>query len=173
MTNEKLVASCGTYCGACEMYRASKDKSKAKMDAMMKDFSSMGLNLKPENIDCDGCLAGGKLTPWCQECKMKKCALEKTSNGICSPECGNFPCETLSSFSQDKLTHHHEVIDNLNQCYKVGLKKHAELEEKRWQCPNCKQPLAWYDAACPKCGEKRSDKLFKPEYEWSVKKYSE
>jgi hypothetical protein len=172
MANEKLIATCGTYCGACEMYRAAKDKNQAKIDAMMKDFSSMGLNIKPETIDCDGCLAGGKLTPWCQECKMKKCAKEKGENGICSPTCPDFPCETLSKFSEDALTHHHEVLDNLRRLHEVGLKKHAEQEEKRWQCPKCKQPLAWYDRACPKCGEKRPDKLFKVEYDWSVKRYS-
>jgi predicted amidophosphoribosyltransferase len=64
------------------------------------------------------------------------------------------------------MTHHKEIIDNCRRLHKAGPKKHAGQEEKRWLCPECKQPLSWYDKACKKCGASRSEKVFKLEYNW-------
>ncbi len=169
MNKENLIASCGLYCGACEMYRAVQDNNIEKCESMLKAFNSRGGNFMLDDIECDGCLCGGKLTPWCRECGMRNCAKHKDGEKICSPDCGDFPCEQLANFSQDNMTHHHEVVNNLCRLHKVGLKKHAGQEEKRWLCPECKTPLSWYDMKCPKCGKERSKNLFKLEYEWPPK----
>ncbi len=173
MADEKLIAACGTYCGACEMYRAAHDNNTEKINFMLDVFSQYGMKVTAESLECDGCLAGGKITPWCRACAMKNCAEHKDDNGICSPACADFPCEQLKTFSTDKLTHHHEVIENLQRQYAVGLTEHAREEEKRWACPQCGRALAWYDRKCPACGEPRSDQLFTVEYDWTPAKYFE
>ena len=166
MNNENLIAACGLYCGACEMYRAAHDNNHVKCEMLVKAFNSRGGNVTLEDIKCDGCLGGGKLTPWCRECGMRNCAKHKDGQKICSPDCGDFPCEQLFNFSKDNMTHHHEVLDNLHRLYKSGIKKHAREEEKRWLCPECKTPLSWYDAKCPKCGAKRPRQLYKVPENW-------
>jgi hypothetical protein len=161
MNRENLIASCGLYCGACEMYRAGHDNNQQKCESLLKAFNSRGGKFTLEDIKCDGCLAGGKLTPWCQQCNIRSCAKSKSDDAICSPDCTDFPCKTLTGFANDGMRHHLEVIDNLQRLHKAGLKKHAEQEEKRWLCPGCKAPVSWYNQTCSKCGEPRSKKLYK------------
>jgi hypothetical protein len=166
MNKENLIAACGLYCGACEMYRAVQDNNQQKCEALLKQFNSRGGNFTLDDITCDGCLGGGKLTPWCRECGMRNCAKHKNGETRCTPECPDFPCAQLTGFSTDQMTHHHEVLDNLDCLHKVGIKKHAEQEEKRWLCPECKTHLSWYDTKCPKCGKERSKKLYKVPENW-------
>ena len=169
MDKEKLIAACGLYCGACEMYRAVHDKDEAKIDRLVKAFNAAGFKVTREDIECDGCLAGGRLTPWCKECTMKNCPEHKNDNGICSPECKDFPCKTLSDFSRERWTHHHETVDNLRRLHEMGLTKHAEEEGKRWLCPQCHKSVTWFERACASCGALRSEKLFKLDYDWPPK----
>jgi rubrerythrin len=58
------------------------------------------------------------------------------------------------------MLHHSEVLANLRQIKEMGMKKWTQREEDRWRCPQCKTFLSWYDPACPKCGAKRSERLF-------------
>ena len=45
MGDTNLVATCGLYCGACEMYRADHDNNVQKLENL-----AMGLSEKPECI---------------------------------------------------------------------------------------------------------------------------
>jgi predicted amidophosphoribosyltransferase len=58
------------------------------------------------------------------------------------------------------MLHNAEVLSNLHQIRSVDLKKWAKLGEEKLSCPKCQSPIAWYDPACLKCGEKRSERLF-------------
>jgi hypothetical protein len=157
---EKLIAACGTYCGACEMYRAIHDNNDAKQQALIKAFNSRGGKFTVADLECDGCLAGGRLSPWCRECKIKDCDKRKPGETICSSECPDFPCQKLNEFTL-QMPHHAEVIDNLRRLEKVGIKEHARQEEERWLCPQCRTPLAWYYKTCYKCGANRPEHLYK------------
>jgi hypothetical protein len=42
----------------------------------------------------------------------------------------------------------------------MGIKNWARYERERWQCPECSDPLSWYDSVCSNCGAKRSERLF-------------
>jgi hypothetical protein len=159
MKREDLIATCGTYCGACEMYRAVHDNNEAKQQAIIQKFNARGGNLTIADLACDGCLAGGRLSPWCRECNIKSCSKLKPGETICSPSCADFPCQLLNDFVK-QMPHHEEVIDNLRRLEKVGLKKHAEEEEKRWLCPQCGTPMTWYYKTCYKCGAERSKELY-------------
>jgi len=170
MAKENLIAACGLYCGACEIYRASSSGNKAKLEEIRTGLNIRGgTNFTLEDMDCDGCVAEGKLNAWCRDCNIRSCVKHKPGESVCSPECTDYPCAQFTNFANDGMTHHKEIIENLNRLYKVGLKKHAEQEEKRWACPKCKQTLSWYDRVCTKCGEPRSAKVFKLEYDWPPK----
>jgi hypothetical protein len=160
MEREKLVSACGLFCGACEMYRAVHDNNKAKQESLVQAFNARGGTFTLADLECDGCLAGGRLAPWCKQCNIKSCSQRQPGEMICSADCSDFPCQKLTEFEK-QMPHHAEVADNLRRLKKVGLKKHAEQEEKRWLCPKCKTPMSWYAQNCAKCGAPRSEKLYK------------
>jgi hypothetical protein len=143
------------------MYRSVHDNNKAKQEALIKAFNSRGGSFTAADLECDGCLAEGRLSPWCRQCEIKSCAKRKPGEIICSPDCPDFPCSALRDFLNAGLLHHEEVMDNLRRFHEKGLVKHAEDEERRWLCPQCKTPMSWYDRTCHQCGAERSKELFK------------
>ena len=161
MNKEKLIAPCGLFCGACEMYRAYHDNNESKMQTLEEGFNSRGWKFTADDLKCDGCIAGGRVVAWGHQCKMRLCARHTPEKPWCSPQCPDFPCQDLSDFAKMSITHHNEIIDNLRRLDKVGIKRHAFQEEKRWLCPECKTLLAWYDQKCQKCGAKRPEYLYK------------
>src|SRR4030043_477724 len=160
MNRENSIAACGLYCGACEMYRADHDNNEVKSQALLQQFNARGGTLSSDDLKCDGCLEQGTLTPWCKQCNIRLCTRRKAGETRCSPDCPDFPCSLLTNFANDGMTHHVEVLDNLRQLEKMGIKKWAEKEEKRWLCPQCKTPMSWYYQTCHKCGTERSKKLY-------------
>ena len=156
---EKLVASCGLYCGACPMYLATQNKDDERAKALLKQFSSGKMNWKMEDLLCDGCIAGGRLATFCRSCQIRESAAKKTKDKLCS-SCPDFACSRITAFNNDGMLHHSEVLANLRQLQKIGLKDWAKSEDERWKCPQCKGAISWYDASCPKCGAARSGKLF-------------
>lgn len=58
-----------------------------------------GLNLKPEDINCDGCLAvRGRLLSFCQICEIKQCCSKKGLENCAV--CNEQPCEKLVKFHE-------------------------------------------------------------------------
>ena len=71
------------------------DVAREKTAAFYSD--KFGFNLKPEEINCDGCLSkGGKLIGYCQSCEIRKCCCEKNLDNCAS--CEEQPCEKLIKF---------------------------------------------------------------------------
>jgi hypothetical protein len=161
MSKENLIAACGLYCGACEMYRAYHDNNESKLQYLVQGFNSKGGKFTAEDLKCDGCLAAGRLVAWGHQCKMRLCDRHGPEEPWCSSKCPDFPCKSLTDFANMGITHHNEIIDNLRRLEKAGIKKHTEQEEKRWLCPECQTPLAWYDQTCHQCGAKRPEHLYK------------
>jgi len=157
-SNEKLVAPCGLYCGACPMYIATQQKDDKKVQAMMKQFGRA--NMPADDMLCDGCIGGGRLAVFCRKCEILSCASKKSPQSKRCFDCSDFACDRINKFNNDGMLHHAEVLPNLRQIRSVGLNKWAKLEEEKWSCPKCKSPVTWYDPACSKCGEKRSERLF-------------
>jgi len=157
---EKLVASCGLYCGACAMYLATKeDNYEGRRASIQKQFGGFDIKLSKEDLLCDGCLSGGRLASFCRKCGMRDCATDKAKTRRCS-ECAEFSCSRITGFNKDGMLHHSEVLENLNQLRVMGIKDWAKHEEERWRCPVCKTAFAWYDSECVKCKAPRPDKLF-------------
>ncbi|MEJ2110567.1 MAG: DUF3795 domain-containing protein [Acidobacteriota bacterium] len=156
---EQLIAVCGTYCGACPMYINNQPGDQQKRKEMFERYAGGPMRMNLDTLVCDGCLSGGNLAFHCQNCKMRLCATEKPDVTRCS-DCSDFPCSLLTDFSNDGKLHHVELPDNLRNLQKMGIKEWARYEQERWTCPECSNPLSWYDAVCSDCGAKRSGKLF-------------
>jgi hypothetical protein len=121
MNVENLVAACGLYCEACEMYRADHDNNQQKREELLKGFTARGGKLSLDDLKCDGCLGQGNLTPWCLQCGIRLCSKRKPGETRCSSRCPDFPCSLLTNFANDGMTHHIEVIDNLHRLQKIGI----------------------------------------------------
>jgi hypothetical protein len=156
---EKLVAPCGLYCGACPMFLATQEKDEQKVQVLLQQFSIRGSKTVPQNMQCDGCIGGGRVASFCRNCQMRSCAKITKEVTRCA-DCPDFPCSKITNFKNDGMLHHAEVLDNCRKLKEVGIKEWTKREEERWSCPKCHAKIAWYDKACSSCGEKRSDKLF-------------
>ena len=157
MEGEHLAAVCGLYCGACSLYRARRDDNPQRLEELVKTMSERW-QVKPEEIDCDGCLAGGRLMPYCRQCKMRLCAAEKPEVTRCS-DCTDFPCSLITDFNNDGMRHHAEVLDNLRRMREIGLEAWLKKEEERWRCPQCGTPVDWYAQTCFRCGTEQPYRL--------------
>ncbi len=161
MKNQDLVAVCGLYCGACSIYRATQDGNEEKLKDFAQGLSARtGKNFTVDDVLCDGCLTRGRLDLWCRNCQIRICPELKAGRVRCS-DCEELPCSRLTSFQNDGMKHHLEIVDNLKNLQEAGIERWAAQEEKRWTCPLCNASLAWYDAACPGCQTPRPDELFK------------
>jgi hypothetical protein len=153
--NEKLVAPCGLFCGACPAYIATHVNNAQAAASKPEPGSKPSLR----DMQCDGCLGGGRLPAHAPKCAIRICAVEKTKTGRCS-ECQEFPCSLITDFNNDGILHHAEVLENLRQLRKMGIDDWTKREDAHWQCPKCQARLGWYDAECPKCKAPRPDRLF-------------
>jgi len=160
MKTEELVAVCGLYCGACTMYRTLRENNEQKTAGLIQILKARGMDYTAEELKCDGCLANGRLTPFCRVCEIRLCPQNKDGVIRCA-DCPEFPCARITAFNNDGNPHHAEVLENCRRLKEDGIEKWAKSEEERWLCPQCKTQLSWYDMVCPKCGAPRSDKLFK------------
>ena len=96
----QIVGICGLICSDCPAYIATKknngDARKKTAEIWSKEFSS---DIKPEDINCDGCLiknGEGKLFSHCLICEIRKCAQSKNLKNCAY--CKDFQCEKLLNF---------------------------------------------------------------------------
>jgi hypothetical protein len=95
---KQMIAYCGLVCSSCPTFLATQnddDIAREKTAALYSE--KFGLNFTPKEINCDGCLStGGKLIGYCQACKIRKCAIEKSVENCAV--CDEQPCEELIKF---------------------------------------------------------------------------
>ena len=94
----KMIAYCGLVCSECPTLMATKnDDIQAKRKVADYLSKTYGLNYKPEDINCDGCLSeNGNLLAYCRTCAIRKCAREK-GHANCA-QCPDQPCNALIQF---------------------------------------------------------------------------
>ena len=155
--NEHLAAVCGLYCGACGLYRARRDDNPERLEEILRTTSERW-GVPEEEIGCDGCLGGGKLTPHCKDCRMRLCAEEKPEVTRCA-DCPDFPCDMITDFNNDGARHHAEVLTNLRDIQKIGAEKWVAEQEESWRCPGCGIQVGWYDRNCYSCGDTQPYRL--------------
>ena len=95
---EKMIAFCGLVCTECPALLATRDddddKRKETAELWSKQFN---LDLKPEDINCQGCLSDGvDVFGHCKVCEMRKCGRDKGLDNCA--HCDEYACETLGNF---------------------------------------------------------------------------
>ena len=163
--NASLAAACGTFCGACPAYLAKhtedeqirqKRISPETVEAQKGIPSSSWM----KGLLCDGCLSCSQLAGHCKSCNIRLHALEKQKDARCT-DCGELPCYRITSLiNMGGYLHRQEYLPNLKKIREMGVQEWAKYEEERWRCPQCENPMSWYDAECIKCRAPRSERLF-------------
>jgi len=114
MGMHKQLGYCGMDCAECLAYIATQadddEERKEVADKWSKDYN---YEFKPEDINCDGCIAEGRHTAHCNICEIRKCGQDQ--GVINCAYCSNYPCEKLEEF------------------YKIALDAKKTLDdEKHW-----------------------------------------
>jgi hypothetical protein len=96
----KMIAYCGLVCSDCPTFLATQiDDDVARQKTANLYAEKFGLNLKPQDINCDGCKSdGGKLIGYCLTCEIRRCCREKALEDCA--QCDDQPCEKLTRFHE-------------------------------------------------------------------------
>lgn len=101
---EKMIAPCGLDCMKCDARIATLNNDDALREKTAKLWCEWNNTdeIKPEHINCMGCLCEGVKTYYCSElCEIRKCALNK--GFITCAECAEKKsCATLSQMQNDE-----------------------------------------------------------------------
>ena len=92
-----MIAPCGINCGKCDVYTATiSNDEELRVKTAHTWTAELGLELKPEEMYCDGCLADtGRIFKFCRVCDVRTCASEKTL-ATCAP-CDEFGCSKVQA----------------------------------------------------------------------------
>lgn len=95
---KEMIAYCGIPCHACGALIATQNNDDAKRKEVAELWASQyNIDVKPEDINCDGCLSeGGVLFSHCNVCEIRHCARE-TKQVHCA-HCDDYPCTKLTEF---------------------------------------------------------------------------
>ena len=90
-----MIGYCGLDCEKCEAFIATKNDDDAlRATVAAKWAKDYGAPIKPEHINCTGCLSTGVKTYFCDQlCEVRKCAVKKQL-GSCG-ECPDLACAEL------------------------------------------------------------------------------
>jgi len=107
----KMIAYCGLVCSSCPTFLATQNDDDAAREKTAALYSEkFGFNMKPEDINCDGCLSDeGKLIGYCQTCEIRKCCREKDLANCTL--CNDQSCEKLMKF--------HDFSPDAKACFKA------------------------------------------------------
>ena len=93
---EKMIAFCGMTCSECRTFIATQRNDRELRKEVAKSWSTETETLKPEDMDCAGCLATeGRLFKFCATCEVRRCGYEKGVENCAY--CREFPCVKLTS----------------------------------------------------------------------------
>jgi len=91
----RMIGYCGLVCTDCPAFLATKDNddvARAKTAALYAE--EYGFDLKPEEINCDGCKSTtGRLLAYCSSCPIKQCCSKKSLDNCAT--CKDQPCNNL------------------------------------------------------------------------------
>ena len=123
---EKMIAFCGLTCHECPALLATKTNDDGKRAEVAQLWSEQfKADIKPEHINCDGCLVvGKKLYKYCATCEVRTCGFKKKVENCAY--CDEYPCEKLNKHWEEE-----NVIGIERVGEEWGNKAKANLEEIR------------------------------------------
>jgi len=95
---DDMIAFCGINCSKCPTYVATQNDDNAeRKDVAEKWSKQFNVSIKPEDINCDGCLATTeRIFNYCKVCNIRKCGMEKKVKNCAY--CEDYACEKLNKF---------------------------------------------------------------------------
>jgi hypothetical protein len=94
---EKIIAFCGIVCSECPAFIATKNDDDNKRRETAKLWSERyKAEIKPEDINCTGCLSEEKVIGHCKVCEIRKCGRGKKVKNCAY--CNEYVCEKLDNF---------------------------------------------------------------------------
>lgn len=146
---DKLVARCGLYCGACDIYRAGVDEPKLA-EAIAKKHG-----WEPSEIKCGGCVAPSD-DCWSNDCKITSCLVDKNME-FCH-ECEKFEnssCELLEDVAlRYKEYTGMDTKANLLLIREIGQEAWLTQMDSKHRCSCCGKPVTASSNKCWTCKEK-------------------
>jgi len=94
-----MIACCGLICTDCPAFFATQtDDDAAKKTIAARWSAHYGMEFKPEDINCDGCLSeGGRLSGYCRNlCQVRPCARDRGVENCAY--CDDYACAKLTDF---------------------------------------------------------------------------
>jgi len=127
-------------CGIRTAYKDNNDRLKEKLAGVY--------GLKPEDIQCRGCLSD-LVFKYCQICPIRKCAKDRGFEGCY--QCEQFPCNHINNFPFQAGKQ--EILAAIPDWKNLGTEKWVEAQEKRYLCPKCNAKIFRGARRCPQCKE--------------------
>lgn len=99
MTTKPMVACCGLTCTLCGAYVATQNDDDEERKKVAEKWSGvLETEIGLEQVNCDGCLSGGRLFFYCRSCDIRKCCTEKNIENCAY--CVDYPCKKLDNVFQ-------------------------------------------------------------------------
>ena len=91
---EKMIVYCGIDCAKCDTYIATQKNDDNLRKMVMDNFNkTFHMDLKLEDINCDGCNSDGRVFAFCESCRVRKCAQKKEYDNCAF--CEDYICKKL------------------------------------------------------------------------------
>ncbi|MHB8107327.1 MAG: DUF3795 domain-containing protein [Candidatus Cryosericum sp.] len=121
-----MMAPCGMNCGVCAKHLRDRDP-------------------------CLGCLAIDRKLNHC-EVGIKVCTERNAGATFCF-DCAKYPCRRLRQLDLRYRTKYGmSMLENLDRIRELGLERFMAIENTRWVCPACGNPICVHDRRCYTCG---------------------
>ena len=158
--NKDLMAPCGSWCGVCGIYIATRDRNEE-----FKEFMGKIYGTRPEETECGGCMQSDppkKLYSFTDTCKIRNCF--KSKGQFCH-QCEEWPCSIIENW--DFVN----AIKNWKRSIPIWRTKIEEYgnekgniewvkaESKRYHCSTCGKPLFRGAQHCRICNKFVADEL--------------
>lgn len=93
----KMIAYCGLNCSYCDAYLATQEDNDSKREEIAQKWSKLyKAEIRPEQINCEGCKSNGRRFFHCEVCEIRQCCKSKNIDNCAV--CNEYMCDTLSSF---------------------------------------------------------------------------
>jgi hypothetical protein len=95
---KEMIAFCGIICTECDTYLATQaDDDEKRAELARRTFEEFGMEVKLEDMNCDGCLAEGRHIGYCDTCEIRACGIER--DVVNCAHCENYEgCVKLAKF---------------------------------------------------------------------------
>jgi len=143
VVSKELLSPCGLYCGVCGIQIAHRENNQK-----LKEKLAGVYGLKPEEIQCRGCLSES-LFVYCRVCPIRKCAQKRRFEGCYL--CNEFPCEHINQFPYPEAKN--TILRAVPEWKSLGTEKWVETQEKKYICPKCQSKLFRGAKRCNQCKE--------------------